>query len=45
MKADVVLAQDEAGPVEGLHCQMERGGIQELLSLMFAIGPSAVVAN
>ena len=45
VETHVVLVQDEVGPVKGLHSQMQRCGVQELLSLMLAISPSVVVAN
>lgn len=44
MEARVVLAEDEAGLVEGLHGQMQGRRIQELLCLMLAIGLSVIEA-
>lgn len=45
VEAHVVLVQDEVGPVEGLHGQMQGRSVQELLRLVLAVGLGVVVAD
>lgn len=45
MKTYVVLVQDEVGPVESFHGQMQGRGIQELLGLMLPIRLGVIGTN
>lgn len=43
--AAVLLIQDEVGPVEGLHRQVQRGGVQKLLGFHLPVGAAAAPAH